>query len=99
MYGMIYLIIGFFFSHGFDEVIKVFPLPVLGIILLFEGLALMSFIKDIADSKGDLFVAMLVAVIALTMPQGYLIGLIVGMIVAYFMKSRWYGRSSDSRSG
>jgi hypothetical protein len=39
---------------------------------------------------------MLVAVIALTMPQGYLIGLVVGMIVAYFMRSRWYERNGET---
>jgi len=83
IYGTIYLLIGLFFGRGFGEVVKVFPLPVLGVILLFEGLALMSFIKDIADSKNDLFVALLVAVISICLPQGYVAGLIIGSMIVY----------------
>ena len=33
------------FSSGFDRIIRVFPLPVLGVLLLFEGLGLMALIS------------------------------------------------------
>ena len=87
MYGMIYLIIGFFFSRGFDEVIKVFPLPVLGIILFFEGLALMSFIKDVIETESDLFICLLVAAISFCLPQGYIIGLLTGTLIVYINRA------------
>lgn len=83
IYGSIYLLIGLFFGRGFEEVVKVFPFPILGVILLFEGLALMSFIKDIVGSKEEIFVALLVAMIAIGLPQGYVIGLIVGTLLYY----------------
>ena len=83
IYGLIYLLTGLFFGGVFEEVVKVFPFPILGVILLFEGLALMSFIKDITEVKSDLFVALLVAVIAVGLPQGYVIGLLVGTALVY----------------
>jgi MFS superfamily sulfate permease-like transporter len=90
IYGLIYLILGLFFSQGFEEIVKVFPLPVLGVILLFEGLRLMLFIKDITGAKKDLFIALLVALIAIGLPYGYVIGLIAGSLVAY-----WIGRGRE----
>jgi MFS superfamily sulfate permease-like transporter len=86
IYGSLYLLAGLFFSRGFEEVIKMFPLPILGVVLLFEGISLMSFVKDITGSKADLFVALLVAVCSLCIPNGFAIGLIIGTIVAYMIK-------------
>jgi xanthine/uracil/vitamin C permease (AzgA family) len=83
IYGLLFLILGIFFSGSFATVVKIFPLPVLGIILLFEGLWLMIFIKDIIDSKKSFFIALLVALIAVGLPYGYLIGMIVGTILYY----------------
>lgn len=90
IYGSIYLLIGLLFGRAFSEVVKVFPLPILGVILLFEGLALMSFIKDTAAEKSDLFIALLVAAIAVGLPQGYVIGLIVGTLIFYLSKRGLY---------
>src|SRR5205823_12080891 len=36
IYGSIYLVLGVFFSHAFSTAVYLFPLPVLGVILLFE---------------------------------------------------------------
>ncbi|MBI5540892.1 MAG: transporter [Bacteroidia bacterium] len=83
IYGILFLILGFFFSGSFEQIVKIFPLPVLGVILLFEGLTLMIFIKDIIDSKKSFFIALLVALIACGLPYGYLIGMIVGTIMYY----------------
>lgn len=83
IYGTMFLILGIFFSGSFATVVKIFPLPVLGVILLFEGLWLMVYIKDIIDSKRSLFIALLVALIACGLPYGYLIGMIVGTILYY----------------
>lgn len=83
LYGTMYLVLGFFFSNGFSAVIKVFPLPILGVILLVESLALMVLAKDIAGSKKDLFICLLVALIAFAVPHGYVVGLIVGTVLWY----------------
>jgi xanthine/uracil/vitamin C permease (AzgA family) len=83
IYGTMFLILGVFFSGSFEQIVKIFPLPILGVILLFEGLTLMIFIKDILDSKKSFFIALLVALIACSLPYGYLIGMIVGTIMFY----------------
>src|SRR3970282_742855 len=41
IYGALYLVIGLCFAGGFTEVVKAFPLPVLGVLLAFEAVALM----------------------------------------------------------
>ncbi len=83
IYGTLFLMLGLFFSGSFQLVLNIFPLPVLGIILLFEGLWLMMFIKDIIDSKKSFFIALLTALIAAFLPYGYLIGMIVGTTLYY----------------
>lgn len=83
IYGILFLVLGFFFSGSFEQIVKIFPLPILGVILLFEGLTLMIFIKDIIDSKKSFFIALLVALIACGLPYGYLIGMIVGTTMYY----------------
>lgn len=83
IYGSLFLIIGLFFSSSFSTIVRIFPLPVLGIILLFEGLWLMMFIKDIIDSKKSFFISLLTALLAAFLPYGYLIALITGTILFY----------------
>jgi len=83
IYGLLFLTLGVFFSGSFEQVVKIFPLPILGVILLFEGITLMIFIKDIIDSKKNFFIAILVGLIAAGLPYGYLIGIIVGTIMYY----------------
>jgi MFS superfamily sulfate permease-like transporter len=83
IYGTIYLLLGFFFSAGFQKVTQVFPLPILGVILLFEGIALMLLVRDIAASKRDLMIVLIVGLAASSLPYGYLIGLVGGTVLAY----------------
>ncbi len=86
IYGLLFLVIGLFFSAGFGEFVKFFPKPILGVILLFEALALMYFIKDISPSRKCLFVSFTVALIAFMIPYGYAIGLVVGILLDYLIK-------------
>lgn len=83
LYGAFYVVIGLFFSGPLHEIVKVFPLPVLGVVLLFEALTLLSFIRDQSHSARDLAVALLVGVMALALPQGFLVGWLAGTIVYY----------------
>jgi hypothetical protein len=78
-----FVIIGLFFSGAAGEVVRLFPYPVLGVILLFEALALAVLVRDVAGSKRDLTIALLVALMAAGLPQGYLIGLIIGVLLTY----------------
>ena len=91
IYGLLYLLLGFFFSGGFGKVIQVFPLPILGVILLFEGLTLMMLIRDVSDSKADFSIVVLVGLMASGLPYGFVIGLIVGTLLAYLSRTRLTG--------
>ncbi len=81
LYGGFYLLLGLLFSRGFDRVIRVFPLPVLGVLLLFEGLGLMTLLRRLEDPARTLRSALLVGLIAAGLPYGYLIGLLAGPLL------------------
>ncbi len=81
--GSMYLALGLFFPRSFGEAVKAFPMPVLGVILLFESLALMMFVRDIAADSRGLFIALLVALSYLALPNGYVIGIILGSALHY----------------
>ncbi|MCX8049170.1 MAG: putative sulfate/molybdate transporter [Methylohalobius sp.] len=87
--GLLYLLSGLFLSSGFSTVIQLFPKPILGVILLFEGLTLIRFLTDLAESRADFTLAILVGLAAVTLPYGYLSGLIGGMLLAYLGKERF----------
>jgi len=86
--GALYITIGLFFGKSFDAIIQVFPLPILGIILLFEGLFLILLIRDMSSSRGDLTIITLVGLMAIGLPYGYLIGLVSGVIIAYLIQHK-----------
>ena len=88
LYGVFYLVLGLFFGKGFDALIGVFPLPVLGVLLLFEGLMLMLLVQDVAASKTDLPIALLVGMIASGFPYGYVVGIVVGVALHHLSHHR-----------
>jgi hypothetical protein len=83
IYGGMFVVIGMFFSGVTGHVIQIFPQPVLGVLLLFEALTLMLFVRDVASDRRDMIIALLVAIAALTLPQGFIIGLIGGAALYY----------------
>ena len=85
IYGSIYLVIGLFLAAGFQQVVEVFPLPVLGVLLLFEAIALMRFIRHEADSASNFFLVLVVGVLAAGLPYGYAIALVVGTALYYLL--------------
>jgi len=88
IYGLFYLILGLFFSAAFQQVIPLFPKPVLGIMLLFEAVALMLLCRDMASSAADFAVVLLVGLSAVALPYGYVIGLILGLLLHYLFLNR-----------
>jgi len=83
IYGILFLSLGIFFGHAFDQIVQVFPLPVLGVILLFEGLALSLLIRDIAGDRRGLVIAILTGILAAGMPYGFVIALALGTALHY----------------
>src|SRR5687767_2870822 len=88
IYGSIFLVLGLFFSRGFAEVVQIFPLPVLGVLLMFEGAALMSTVRDQARDSGEFFIAVITGLIAVGVPYGYAAGLVIGTLLFYLQSSK-----------
>jgi hypothetical protein len=55
-----------------------FPKPILGVILFFEALGLLVLARDTAEVKADFLIVLLVGLLAVSLPYGYLIALLVG---------------------
>lgn len=83
IYGLFYIIIGLVFSSGSASALLVYPKSILGVILLFEGFALIILLKDIITDKKMFLIAVMVAIIATTVKNGYLYGMIAGIAVYY----------------
>jgi MFS superfamily sulfate permease-like transporter len=83
IYGLFFIIIGVFFSAGIQNFLKFIPIQILGVILFFESISLISLIKHSISTKKEIFIVALVAVIASNFPYGFLISMIIGSIVYY----------------
>ena len=91
IYGSLYLALGLFLSRGFAAVIELFPKPILGVILLFEGVNLIRLVRDTAASKADFTLVLLVGLMCVGLPYGYVLGLVVGTILAYLLQRNLTG--------
>jgi MFS superfamily sulfate permease-like transporter len=85
IYGLFYLCFGLFFSRGFAQLVQVFPLPILGVILVFEALTLLLLARDMTGRKQDFAIVLLVGLIANGLPYGYLVGLVAGTGLHYLL--------------
>ncbi len=88
--GSFYILMGAFFAAGFEQISLLFPKPILGVILFFEGLVMMRFVRD-QQSRGDFTIALIVGLFAVGLPYGYLVGLVVGTLLHYLGKQGWLG--------
>lgn len=79
IYGGLFLLLGLGFSGAFADIVTLFPLPILGVALLVEAVALLGLSRDVlVASRREAAIAAVVAAVALTAPMGYLWGLLVG---------------------
>lgn len=85
--GAMFLLTGLFFSDALSSVVRLFPFPILGILLFFAALELFNTARKAVVRWDDLAIAAVVAAIAFAVPYGYAIGLGVG-VAAYFMLQR-----------
>lgn len=89
LYGSLFVALGLFFGPGFQTVIQVFPLPVLGVLLLFESLTLLTLMRDLSGDRASFLLAALVGVVASSVPYGYLAGLLLGLACYHLMRRGW----------
>jgi len=85
IYGTVFLVLGLFFADGFEQVVRIFPLPMLGVLLLFEGVALVQLVVRDSLDRDEFLVAILVGVIANGLPYGYAAALVLGSLAYYVM--------------
>ena len=83
LYGSLFLAAGLWCSGGFEELIKAFPLPLLGVLLLVEGSALVGLARDQATDPYGFAITALVALTSITLPYGYAVALVLGTAVAW----------------
>ena len=83
IYGSLFLMIGLFFSHNFQNVMNLFPLPILGVMLLFESITLLSLIKDTTSQTFEFFIAVAVGLAAANLPYGFAVSLPLGLMLYY----------------
>lgn len=85
IYGTSYLLVGLFLAGSFGVLAGAFPLPLLGVLLVFEALTLLSLARELASSSRDWTIALIVALAAFALPQGYLVGVIAGLLLDRFL--------------
>ena len=89
IYGAMYLVVGLVLSPGLMQLVRVFPMPILGVVLLFEAVALMTLVRDVASERTQLWIALLVAAAVVGLPYGYLVGLVGGTAIAFAVRRGW----------
>lgn len=93
IYGGCFLGIGLLFSRGFDAVVQIFPKAVLGVLLFFEGLALLRRVAAAGLNMHGWLVALVTGLCAATLPNGYLIGLAAGWLTYVALSKRQISES------
>lgn len=86
IYGSCFALAGLFLSGGFAQFSQLFPLPVLGVLLVFEGWTLLTLLRDTASAKSEFMIAVLVGLIAGGLQYGYVVGLLVGTTLYYLTR-------------
>lgn len=86
LYGLMYLVLGLFFAGSFQQVVYLFPKPILGAILLFEAIALLALARDMAHSAAHLALVFTVGLLAVNLPYGYVVAMVAGTVLAYLMQ-------------
>lgn len=82
LYGAFWLALGLCFGGAFGVIAGVFPKPMLGVLLVVEGLTLLALVRDLAPRHAELGLALLVGLVAATLPYGYLVALLLGVALA-----------------
>ena len=82
--GSIFVLLALLFGENIVSILKLLPLSILGVLLVFAGLELALMIQDLQDKK-DLFVVLLMLGVALV--SNLAAAFIIGIIVAWAVKS------------
>jgi len=90
IYGLMFITFGLVFGGKANILLSFFPLPLLGVLLLFEALALLTRITDVTNEKKNFLIALIVGLCSAFLPYGYIVGMTVGAILYYSFSDRAY---------
>ena len=85
--GGIFVVLALLFGEAVVPVLRLMPLAILVVLLIFAGLQLALMIQDLTDRK-DFFVVILM--LGLTMVFNLAVAFLAGIVVAYVLKSDWF---------
>jgi hypothetical protein len=79
--GSALVIVGVLLGGSIGAVALFFPKPMLGVLLLVEGVALLSLVRELAPVPRDLGIAFCLGIVAAGLPYGYLVALVAGTVL------------------
>jgi hypothetical protein len=74
--------LGLLFGGSIGQIALFFPKPMLGVLLLFEGVAVLSLLRDLGGDGRELSLALFLGMVAAGLPYGYLVALVLGTVLA-----------------
>ena len=83
IYGLFFVILGGLLGNSFYGFIMIFPVSLLAVLLVFEGVGLMRLSSDVAGNQKDYFIVLLVGLVGAGVYLGFFIGLVGGTILYY----------------
>jgi hypothetical protein len=95
IYGAMYVGLGLLLGESVGAFVAAYPRPVLGVILLFEAVALMMLVRDMAAERREFTIVILIGLIAFGVKQGFVVGLLAGTALWYF----WAWRRRAATTG
>lgn len=84
--GTILVLIGLFFGGSVTTLLRVFPLPVLGVMLFIAGAQLALGNANLGNTRGERFVALTVATLAI---WNIAIAFLFGVVVDHLLRRKW----------
>ena len=84
MIGVIFVILAILFGQNALIILKLLPLSLLGVLLVFAGAQLALMVNDLTQRK-DLFVALIM--LAITLTVNLAVAFLCGIVIAYVLKS------------
>jgi hypothetical protein len=80
LYGLFWLAAAAFASADASVLLRLFPGPVLGVLLLVEAVALLALVRDVFDDGRDRVTTLLGGLVAAFAPWGYVLALVGGTV-------------------
>ncbi len=82
LYGFFWFAAALLASADARAMLSLFPGPILGVLLVVEAVTLLSLVKEVSGDPRSLLLALLLALIAPSVPYGYAVALVGGTLVA-----------------